>query len=151
MSDVRIAAFDSDDLEVISAHLQDGIVRIGDINFNAKTRQFVFVANRFAWEETEQETSDAKKGIRKRTGVMFGDVLGVKSHKIKQGVADAVINLLAVEFEAGDEPPAGMIKLLFSGGGIIELDVECIEVVMEDLGPRWETENIPTHDDGVKD
>jgi len=158
MGDLRIAAFDGDDLEIISAHLQDGIVRIGDINFNAKTRQFVLVANRFAWEVVvgeavvgeavvKEKAIAPKKGLRKRTGVMFADVRGVKSHKIKQGVADAVVNLLAIEFDAGDDAPAGIIKLLFSGGGIIELDVECVEVVMEDLGPVWETENIPTHDD----
>ncbi len=157
MDDLRIAAFDSDDLSVISAHLQDAIVRIGDVNFNPKTRQFVLVANRFAWEEVVEEVVEevakeaaekpnSQQGVRKRTGLVFAGVSGAKSQKIKQGAPEAVLSLLAIEFEAGKEPPAGVIKLLFSGGGVIELDVECVEVEMEDLGPRWETGNIPAHD-----
>lgn len=149
MSDLRIAAFDGDDLNVISAHLQDAIVRIGDVNFNPKTRQFVLVANRFAWEDVAEEAggkTNSEHGVRKRTGVVFAGVSGAKSQKIKQGAPEAVLSLLAIEFEAGKEPPAGVIKLLFSGGGVIELDVECVEVEMEDLGPTWETGNIPAHD-----
>ena len=154
MDELKIAAFDDDDLKVISAHLQDAIIRICDIDFNTKTRQFVLVANRFSWEleagdknKTQRQTPDGPTGLRKRTGLMFAGVLSAKSQLIKQGAPEAVLNLLAVEFVAGTEPPSGEIKLLFSGGGVIELEVECVEVIMEDLGAGWETENIPSHDE----
>ena len=148
MSDIKIAAFDGQDLEVISAHLQDAIVLIGDVNFNLKSGQFVLGANRFAWEEGDDRpmTQKTQSGIRKRTGVLFSKVTAAKSQNIKQGAGDAVLSLLALEFEADQEAPAGIIKLVFSGGGVIELNVECVEVQLEDLGPRWETGNVPEHD-----
>jgi hypothetical protein len=39
------------------------------------------------------------------------------------------------------------VTLLFSEGGAIQLDVECIETQMKDLGPVWEAESRPTHAD----
>ncbi|HFC05687.1 MAG TPA: DUF2948 family protein [Rhizobiales bacterium] len=142
MEDVKILALEPEDLLVISACMQDAIIRIADISYSARTRQFVLLANRF-----EVEESGTKTGHRRRTGITFSRVNKVRSHKIRQGADEAVLSLLAIEFEAGDVAPEGMIKLVFSAGGIIELDVECVEVQMEDLGPRWETKNIPAHDE----
>ena len=139
---LKILALEPEDLPVISAYLQDAIVRIGDINYGPKSRQFVMVANRF---EGEQDQS-AQTGHRRRTGITFSQVNSVRAQKIRQGVNDAVLSLLALEFIAGKDAPEGILKLVFSGGGAIELDVECVEVQMEDLGPRWETANIPKHD-----
>ena len=46
-----------------------------------------------------------------------------------------MLNLLAVEFET--DTPAGVVKLLFSGGGVLRLEVECLEAELADLGPTW--------------
>lgn len=139
---LKILALEPEDLPVVSACLQDAIVRIGDINYGPKSRQFVMVANRFEGEHDQT----AKTGHRRRTGVTFSQVNKVRSQKIRQGVNDAVLSLLTMEFIAGKTAPEGIVKLVFSGGGAIELEVECVEVQMEDLGPRWETANIPKHD-----
>jgi len=48
--------------------------------------------------------------------------------------ADTVLNLLAVEFAEG-AAPSGAVTLLFSGGGALRLEVECLEVELADLGP----------------
>ncbi len=138
---LKILALEPDDLAVISAHMQDAVIRIADINYGQRSRQFVMVANRF-----ESEPAGKKAGHRRRTGITFSQVNIVRSQKIRQGAGEAVLSLLAVEFVAGDEAPEGVIKLVFSGGGNIELEVECVEVQMEDLGPRWSTANIPMHD-----
>lgn len=137
---LKILALDPEDLPVISAYLQDAIIRIGDINYGAKSRQFVMVANRF------ENADNAKSGHRRRTGITFSQVTNVRSQNVRKETDDAVLSLLAVEFAANDVAPEGFIKLVFSGGGAIELAVECVEIQMEDLGPRWQTTNIPTHD-----
>ena len=139
---LKILALEPDDLQVISTHMQDAIIRIADLNYGRKSRQFVLVANRFEGEASET----TKIGHRRRTGVTFSQVTNVRSSKISQGVGEAVLSLLAIEFLAGKTAPDGVIKLMFSGGGIIELDVECVEAQMEDLGPRWATGNIPNHE-----
>jgi len=55
------------------------------------------------------------------------------------------LSLLSIGFEPAD-PPSGAIVLNFSGGSTIRLDVECIEVQLDDLGPAWETAHMPSHE-----
>jgi hypothetical protein len=56
-----------------------------------------------------------------------------------------VLNLLAITFEETDSP-SGTATLVFSEGAAIQLDLECIETQMKDLGPVWEAEGRPVHD-----
>ena len=47
---LRLVALDPDDLAVISAHLQDALLRVGDIVYLPKERRFVVQTRRFDWE-----------------------------------------------------------------------------------------------------
>ena len=135
---LQLAALDAEDLDVISAHMQDALLLAGDMTFNVKRKQFALVANRFAWDR--QETRQ-----RRRSGLHFDRVLAVKHLNIRTLEKDAVLSLLAIGFEEQD-PPSGSIVLTFSGGGSIQLEVECIEAAMKDLGPAWETKHTPIHE-----
>src|SRR5690349_21386950 len=125
---LKLTALDPEDLEIISAHMQDAVVTVGDVRYLKKTSQFALVGNRFLWQ-TQKPPYE-----RRRTGLSFDRVLGAKSHRILQGADDAILSLLAIAFTP-DEEPSGTITLTFSGGGAIELKVECIEAQLEDLGP----------------
>ncbi|HHI82717.1 MAG TPA: DUF2948 family protein [Rhizobiales bacterium] len=138
---LKIAALDSEDLDVVSSHLQDAIIRLDDIRFLRRQKKFVIVANRFDWLSARGRNT----GQRCRCGVTINTVTAARSQKIRQGAGDAVISFLAMRFDAKGEGPEGVITLEFSGGGRVQLDVECIEVQMEDLGPVWKTPNIPSH------
>lgn len=134
----HLAALDAEDLAVISAHMQDAVLRVGDMAYNSKRKQFALVANRFAWDaESLRE--------RRRSGLHFDRVLAVKTLNIRTTDKDAVLSLLAVTFSELN-PPSGEVLLTFSGGGTIRLDVECLECEMKDLGPAWATSNVPHHD-----
>jgi len=139
---LRIIALEPDDLGVISAHMQDAVLKIADINFSPGSKRFILVANRFEAENADRSNA----GYRRQTGVRFSQVNAVRSRNIRQGVGEAVLSLLAIEFSPGQNAPDGVVKLIFSGDGTIELDVECVEAQMEDLGPRWSTANIPAHE-----
>jgi hypothetical protein len=56
-----------------------------------------------------------------------------------------VLSLLAITFQPS-EAPAGTLSLVFSGGGTVRLDVECIEARLSDLGAAWETGSRPSHE-----
>ena len=142
---LKLAALDEDDLSVVSAHLQDALMLVGDIRYLRAETRFIMIANRFDWDGAAGKSK--RSGMRRRSGLHFNRVLSVQSQKIKQGADEAVLSLLAIEFTAGDDPPAGTITLTFSGGGAIRLAVECIEASLEDLGPMWETAKIPDHGD----
>ena len=72
---------------------------------------------------------------RRRAALRFDRVLACKCKQVKPDGKDTVLNLLAVEFEPTDSP-AGVVTLTFSGGPVLRLEVECLEVELVDLGPR---------------
>jgi len=141
---LKLAAFDADDLTVISAHLQDAVLTVGDIEFLQRQQKLVMIVKRFDWQSAEERRPAYR---RRLAGVQFARVQSVRCRNIQQDGKHGVLMLLAVGFEPG-ESPAGAIILTFAGGGIMRLEAECIEAVVEDLGPEWETPSKPVHDVG---
>lgn len=140
MDTLKLVALDTDDLAVVSAHLQDAVLKIGDMAWLPAEKRFAFVVNRFDWEGA---ASGANR--RRRTGVHFDRVTRVQTAKLRKDEPDGVLNLLAVTFEATDAP-SGFVTLVFSGGGAVRLEVECLECEMRDLGPMWEASSQPRHE-----
>lgn len=143
MEELKLIALDGDDLAVISAHLQDAVVRVGDLTFDRQRKQFVAVVNRFDWIGAN-ERKLVKRHRRQRAGLRFERVLSVRSSGVESGQNDQVLALLAMTFEKEDGP-AGKIVLHFSGGPVIELTVECVEAELRDLGAAWTTALKPRH------
>lgn len=135
---LRLLAQDAEDLEVISAALQDAIAKVGDINFEAKGRQLTVALNRFRWEADGRE--------RIRSALQIGGVLSVQSRKLRRDPKDAVVELLNIAFEAG-EAPGGAVVLSFSGGADLRAEVECLDAVLADISAPWPTTTSPKHDD----
>ena len=150
MERLRLIAFDEDDLKVISAHLQDALVRMEDIAFLPKERRFAAVLKRFDWVTAAASSGDADSFYERREAALrFERVLGAQYRNLPlDGPAETVTALLAVNFEAGD-PPSGFIELIFAGGGAIRLHVECIEGELRDLGTVWRTRRKPEHPDSA--
>jgi hypothetical protein len=137
-----LAAQDAEDLEVISARLQDAVAKVGDLKYLPKARRFVAVVNRFQWENGE------KTNTRVRSGLHFDGVLSVKSKNIKMGAPGAVLSLLAIRFTpAGEGDPSGKVELTFSGGGAMLLEVECLDAALADLTGPWAARGRPNHAD----
>jgi hypothetical protein len=81
---------------------------------------------------------------RCRTALRFERVLACQCRNLDQAAKDARLNLLAVEFTENDAP-GGAVSLIFSGGGIIRLDVECLEAELADLGEVSTAALCPDH------
>jgi hypothetical protein len=139
---LKLLALDDEDLTVISAHMQDAVFRIADIDYTPKRKCFSIAANRFAWEETQRE---AKGFERNRAALCFKQVKSVRSIGIDRKAKEKVLSLLAVLFDKDGEGPDGHIELVLAGGGSILLDVDCIEVQLADTGGTWETTLKPRH------
>jgi hypothetical protein len=146
---LRLRAIDAGDLPALSAHLQDAILRVGDMTFVPSRRRFVLMLNRFLWEDLSDGAgprADPKSPYRRaRTAVHFDGVLSVKTQGLNLLDKDAIAALLAVKFDERDDG-AGALILLFSGGGAIRLDVECVDAWSTDIGQPWSTPNLPRHD-----
>jgi hypothetical protein len=146
----KLAALDADDLAVVSAHVQDAVVRVGDLAWAPAEKRFSFVMNRYAWETTDRRGSRGT-GERRRAALQFDRVLAAKTARIRREVPDAVLSLLAVTFEPAADPalaPSGAVVLTFAGGGAVRLEVECIEARLADLGGVWAARARPEHEIG---
>ena len=145
MADLKLVALDTEDLEIISAHLQDAVMRVGDLAYQPAQKRMAALTNRFNWENIHSSSRKKKKKYeRRRSAIRFERVLGAQIQNINLGNKDDVIELLAINYEASEEPE-GYISLMFAGGATIRLHVECIEVELNDLGAAWETKNKPEH------
>lgn len=145
MADLKLVALDTEDLEIISAHLQDAVMRVGDLAYQPAQKRMAALTNRFNWENIHSSSRKKKKKYeRRRSAIRFERVLGAQIQNINLANKDDVIELLAINYEVSEEPE-GYISLLFAGGATIRLHVECIEVELNDLGAAWETRNKPEH------
>jgi hypothetical protein len=49
MPDLKLIALDAEDLSVISAHLQDAVLLVGEVAYLPREKRFAAIANRFDW------------------------------------------------------------------------------------------------------
>ncbi len=174
MSDLKLIALDTDDLQVISAHLQDAVLRVGDMVYLAREKRFVALTNRFNWLKAVAPSSATasmpspasspksgsksgsnsashsgpKSGLeRRRTAVRFERVLAAKIQGFDPTNKRETLSLLAVTFTPSGhaDSPDGDVTLTFSGGAAIRLTVECLEAEMKDLGAAWTAKRSPEH------
>ncbi len=145
IDELKLVALDKDDIEVVSAHVQDAIVKVADIFWQPREHRFVIALNRFDWMSAAEAKPDANTEYRRcRTALRFERVLACKCRDLDQSNKEARLNLLAVEF-AEKDAPAGIVTLTFSGGGAIRLDVECLEAELADLGEVSAAAICPDH------
>jgi hypothetical protein len=145
MEPLKFVAVDQDDLEVISAHLQDASVKVADVLWRPEEKRLVIALCRFDWLSAE---GDRPQFRRCRSVLRFERVSACKCRSVNPHGKDAVLNLLAIAFEPADAP-AGAVLLTFSGGAALRLEVECLEAELADVSPTWPVSARPTHlDDG---
>lgn len=131
---LRLLAEDADDLQIISAALQDAIMRPVDIRWERKARRLTLVLSRFCWE---------CGGTRVMSAMQFGDVQSVKSRRLPRA-PESALELLAIDFMQ-TEAPSGRVIMMFAGGGDLRIDVECLDAVVTDLSDRWPASTEPEH------
>jgi hypothetical protein len=171
---LKLRARDLDDMAVIAAMLQDAVVRPAEMTYLAQEKRFVMVLSRFRWEDpefkaaaargaaadaevSEREADGEERGDedgdarfedagprplyeRVNAGLCFEKVRRVRTQKLDLRDKDQVLSLLTVEAR----PQA--LTLVFSGGGLVRLEVGAIACFLEDLGEPWPTPWVPLHD-----
>ena len=127
---LKLIALDTDDLAVISAHVQDARVQTADIIWRQDEKRLVVGMSRLDWEQTLSGEASPRRLI---AALRFDRVLSCKSRNIDLGASESALELLGIEFHPGDAP-SGSAVLLFNHGGVLRLDVECLECQLTDLG-----------------
>ena len=144
VQNLKLIARTLEDLRVISAHLQDSIVKTSDIANLKKNRIFLMQLNRFMWEDVEKGVF--RKNKRIRTVLKFENILKVASKNVDQNKNDRFLDFLAIETIKMPDKNYEM-NLIFSGDVVLKLVAEAIEVTLDDQGSPWESKNKPEHKD----
>ncbi|WP_300379468.1 DUF2948 family protein [Henriciella sp.] len=141
---LRLIAEDTDDLTVISASVQDAVTKAENLAYEARRHRFSIELNRFRWEATRGK----KKGpqTRVRSLLAFDGVLSVKTLGISKTDPEMVYSLLKIDFEPDEDPPGGVVRLLFAGDGELALRVEALDVTLLDSDYEWTTRHTPSHE-----
>jgi hypothetical protein len=127
---LKLIALDADDLAVISAHVQDARVQTSDIIWRQGEKRLVIGMSRLDWEQTLSGETAPRRLI---AALRFDRVLACKSRNIDLAAAEMTLELVGIEFHPADEP-SGSALLHFSHGGVLRLDLECLECELTDLG-----------------
>ena len=139
---LKLIGKNQEDLKTISAYLQDSVIIVKDILFLKKNKIFLMILNRFMWEDAEKGVF--RKNKRIRCAVKFEEVIKVQSKNINQKNNKKPLEYLAIKSSFMSNN-FFKIKIFFSGGGIITITSEVIEVSMNDLGKPWNVNYFPLH------
>lgn len=145
---LKLAAIDAEDLQIVSACLQDAVGRVGDTAYLPKRRRFAALFNRFRWENEAASGPERSFGLRRhervRCAVHFDGVLSVRTLGMTRSNPEQLLDLLSIQLTEIMQD-AVQIRLLFAGGAEILLEAECIDCYLEDLSQPWPASSRPAH------
>ena len=139
---LKLIGKNKEDLQVISAYIQDSVTTVKDIVYLKKNRSFIMIVNRFMWEDIERGVFRENKRIR--CAIKFEEVLKVQSKNINQKNKNKILECLAIN-QRSFFNNLFRLDIVFAGDSLITIISEAIEVVMHDLGDPWNVKHVPRH------
>lgn len=137
---LRLRSVDAHDLLILGSCVQDALVPVIGMDFDASDQSFILLLNRFMWEVPPIEDHDHPHYYRVHSGLRFSKVVRAHYQGIDFESPEKILNLLTIRSE--DERT---LTLLFSGDGSIRLEVDQIEAYLFDLEEPWLTPAMPEH------
>jgi hypothetical protein len=132
---LKLRAQDAEDMQVISAVLQDSIVPLCDMTFQPEARAFIVVAQRLRRETDPVE--------RICCALRIDAVAAVQSHGIDLHQGERMLDLLAVMLDSA----ASSLNLIFASDARIRLSLNECRVTVEDFGQPWPALCSPCHEE----
>ena len=129
---LRLVAQDAEDLKVISTLLQDAVLPLTELAFDARRRRFALLLNRFRWEDRAEAERIGRAYERVRSLLVVEDVRKVQTMGFVRADKELVLSLLSMSFEPAEDG-AGRLTLTLAGDGAIALDVEALEIRLDDV------------------
>jgi hypothetical protein len=143
---LRLRAFDTDDLAVISALVQDAVFPITEMRLDRKRRRFALLLNRFRWEDVAPAERRGRAFERVQAVLAVEEVSHVATQGIDRRDADTILSLLSLAFEPGEDG-TGRLVLTLAGDGAVAVEVEALEVTLQDVTRPYiaPSKTRPTH------
>ena len=139
---LKLIGKNTEDLKTISAYCQDSIVKIRDFLYLKENKIFIMLLSRFMWEDLERGLFRKYKRIK--SILKFSNVNSAKSKNINQFQKKRNLELLALK-PFINKKNTYEINLIFSGNGIMLLNSEDIDVMLDDQEFFWQVKKFPKH------
>jgi hypothetical protein len=138
---LRLLGQDVDDIPVVSALLQDAVLRVSDIAFDPRGRRLALLIGRYRWEADRSRT-------RVRSLLRIDWVQKLQTRGFSRADGRRVLEILAltgVKMSEDGEDPRALITLRCAGGADLRLTVEAVDLLLEDVSNPWGTKRRPDH------
>ena len=129
---LNLGALDGEDLQVLSALVQDAVFPVTEMQWVPGENRFGLLLNRFRWEDAPVAEKRGRPVERVQSVLVVDNVQSVASQGVDRGDKDVILSLLSVSFEASEDA-AGEVLLTLAGDGAIRLSVEALEVTLKDV------------------
>lgn len=133
---LALRAGDADDLQVISALVQDAILPLTELRFDPKGRRLALLINRFRWEDLRDAETERRPYERVQSLLVISDVMRLQSAGIDRSDSELILSLLALEWQPSEDG-AGRLVLEFAGDGQIAADVEALSADLRDVSKPY--------------
>jgi len=136
---------DEEDLEVVSTHLQDAVVKVAECALAAQRKPPCRRAQSLRLGKRQVTGRNTVAAARPCASSASSPA---KCRSLDPAGKDAVLNLLASN-SPRRQPVRHRVAHIFRGA-VLRLDVECLEAELADLGPVWTAATCPKHADAEK-
>ena len=130
---LKLRAVATEDIEILSTLLQDGLVAASDLHYQKNAASFLMVINRFCWEQADDTESQTQPN-RCLCGLKVAHVKRVSQRGISAGV-NQFYNLLSITNEETKENEKAVNRLTFtfSDGYGIRLTIDELALIVQDI------------------
>ena len=144
---LRLVAQDAEDLKVIAALLQDAVLPVTELKYDARQHRFAALLNRFRWDDRVEAERVGRAYERVRSVLVVEDVRKVQSFGFDRADKDLVLSLLSMSFEPGEDG-TGRLTLTLAGDGAVALDVEALDLRLDDVTRPYRAPSgkVPRHE-----
>ncbi|GGF44196.1 Protein of unknown function [Mameliella alba] len=129
---LNLGALDAGDLEVISSLVQDAVLPVTEIRWQASKRRVGLLVNRIRWEDVDAARARGRPVERVQSLLVIDNVLGMASQGVDRSDRDMILQLMSVTFEPGEDAE-GFVVLTLAGDGALRAKVEALEVALRDV------------------
>ena len=140
---IKLVIKSPQDVTMLSAFLQDGLIAHHDIHFDKARAELVMVVDRYRWEESAARNERVLMGLRigKVSAIMQKNMVAPDSDP----GASLFYNLLQFAYEKGDDGAQALI-FTFSAGAALRLVIDDLMMSAGDIAPPRPAMGRPTHD-----
>ena len=130
---LKLRAVAVEDVEIMSALLQDGLIAASDLHYQKDAASFAMVINRYCWEQTD-DTESEKQPNRCLCGLKVAHVQRVSQRGLSSR-GNQFYNLLSITYEETkkNEKVDKRLTFTFSDGYGIKLTLDKLALIVQDI------------------